>query len=139
MKSCVSRVRVLLLQMCCPEPRFRENIVHALSVGDVSKNVSGCLSNAVKADIFEKVKAEEAADGVCQALMTLSLKGWPKFSSLSTVLRPYWQERATLTVADGVLLNGVWFVIPQKLRTDILMRLHERHQGIQKCRAGARE
>lgn len=106
-------------------PIRRKESDKALSVSDVSKHVSGCLSNAVEASLFERVKAEQAADEVCQALVKFSLKGWPKFSSLPMVLRPYWQERATLTVAEGVLLKGVRLVIPRKLRSEVLIRLHE--------------
>lgn len=112
---------------------------NALSISDVSKHVSGCLSNAVEASLFERVKAEQAADEVCQALVKFSRKGWPKFSSLPMVLRPYWQERATLTVAEGVLLKGMRLVIPRKLRAEVLIRLHESHLGIEKCRARAKE
>lgn len=112
---------------------------HSLTVSEVTKYVEGCVPGIIEHNCFERVKKAQEKDEVCRSLIDLSRKGWPKFSSVPMVLRPYWQERSALTVCEGVLLKGRRLVIPQELRNEVLQQLHEGHQGIGKCRARAQE
>ena len=48
-------------------------------------------------------------------------------------VKPYWQARGQLTVHSNLLLYGPRIVIPNSLQKDILSKIHEGHQGIQKC------
>lgn len=47
-------------------------------------------------------------------------------------------ERHEFTVVNGILLKNSRLVIPRSMRQDMLQRLHQGHQGINKCRALAR-
>ena len=53
-------------------------------------------------------------------------------------LHPYWNMRGDFTVNSDLLLKGSRIVIPQSLQADILARLHDGHQGINKCRQRAK-
>ncbi|XP_053373930.1 uncharacterized protein K02A2.6-like [Mercenaria mercenaria] len=44
-----------------------------------------------------------------------------------------------ITVNNGLLMRNDRLIIPSELKTDILARLHEAHQGINKCRSRAKE
>ena len=55
-----------------------------------------------------------------------------------TLLRPYWENRAHLTIVDDLLLCDERIVIPRSMRLDVLDRIHTGHLGITKCRARAR-
>ena len=54
------------------------------------------------------------------------------------LLRPYWENRAHLTIVDDLLLCDERIVIPRSMRLDVLDRIHTGHLGITKCRARAR-
>ena len=45
---------------------------------------------------------------------------------------PYWQHRETLTIDDGLVLQGEALIIPPAKRETVLHQLHQFHQGITK-------
>ena len=47
-------------------------------------------------------------------------------------LCPYWQHRETLTIEDGLVLQGETLIIPPAKRDRVLHQLHQFHQGITK-------
>jgi len=49
----------------------------------------------------------------------------------------YWSERANISPHSELLLRGRRIVIPPRLRADVVMRLHDGHQGITRTRANA--
>lgn len=58
-------------------------------------------------------------------------------SQLPRPLKPYWPERNELTIQQGLLMKGNRLVIPVSMRLHVLQRIHEPHQGINKCRERA--
>ena len=48
-------------------------------------------------------------------------------------LLPFWHERSSISVANGLLLHGSRIVVPPSLRADTLKHIHEGHQGIVRC------
>ncbi|KAJ8375234.1 hypothetical protein SKAU_G00058140 [Synaphobranchus kaupii] len=91
------------------------------------------------ASYIDRLREHLATDGVCSKVMRMCQDGWPESSSCEGVLRLYWAERAFLTVHDSLLLKGMRLVIPAALRSDVLSKLHEGHQGVAKCRERARQ
>ena len=66
-------------------------------------------------------------------LADLIITGWPKdIKEVPCPLCPYWQHRETLTVENGLVLQGEALVIPPAERERVLHQLHEYHQGIMK-------
>ena len=64
--------------------------------------------------------------------------GWPEDKrKLYGPIGKYWNERGNISLHNGLLLRGRRLVIPQKLRPDVLRRLHDGHQGITKTCAKA--
>ena len=53
--------------------------------------------------------------------------------SLKGSFKPYVAVARELCVANDLLLRGSRLIIPPKLRTDMLTKIHTRHQGITKC------
>ena len=69
----------------------------------------------------------------CKLLPTSSLLAGPRTSRkflVPSVL--YWQHRETLTIEDGLVLQGEALVIPPAKREQVLHQLHQFHQGITK-------
>lgn len=78
-------------------------------------------------------------DAVCSQLLTLCRDGWPGKYELTPELRQYWQFRGSLSIVDELLMFGCRIVIPQKLRKEVLSKIHDGHLGVQKCQDRARE
>ena len=72
-------------------------------------------------------------DPEMQALANLIITGWPEdIKEVPCPLRPYWQHQETLTIEDGLVLQGEALVIPPAERERTLHQLHQFHQGIMK-------
>ena len=72
-------------------------------------------------------------DPEMQALANLIITGWPKdIKEVPCPLCPYWQHRETLTIEDGLVLQGEALIIPPAERERTLHQLHQFHQGIMK-------
>ena len=64
--------------------------------------------------------------------------GWPRKQVMEAELVPYWKVRSSLTVHDGLLLYNDCIVVPPLLWEETLARVHEGHQGIERCRMRAK-
>ena len=83
-------------------------------------------------------EATQVDDELC-ALRAVIVDGWPDSQHhLAAPLRPYWSCRDELAVEDGLILKGDRLVIPLSLQAEVLSKLHEAHQGIEKTRLRAR-
>ena len=78
---------------------------------------------------------------ICQAMaqdpemgevMNYVLNGWLVLSTITPSLKPYYEVRHMLSVAEGLLAYQNCIVIPSSQRPEILSRLHESHQGFRK-------
>ena len=68
-----------------------------------------------------------------RALADLIITGWPEdIKEVPHPLCPYWQHRETLTIMDGLVLQGEVLVIPPAKRERVPHQLHQFHQGIMK-------
>ena len=72
-------------------------------------------------------------DSEMRALTNLIITGWPKdIKEVPHPLHWYWQHRETLTIEDGLVLQGAALIIPPAKRERVLHQLHQFHQGITK-------
>ena len=86
---------------------------------------------------LETYRQAQAQDEECRKLLDFCRNGWPKKSTLEPHLVPYWKERGSLTLCDQLLLHGKRIVIPQALRKMTTEKIHEGHQGMERCRMRA--
>ena len=88
---------------------------------------------------LETYRHAQADDPACAKVMEYCQSQWPKTqSALTPDLIHYWGARNSLTVANNLLLYNSRIVVPPSLRAETLQRIHEGHQGIEKCRMRAR-
>ena len=86
-----------------------------------------------------EIRASTASDQTLQVLKHVVLSGWPsQRKECSEVILNHWNHRDELTYADGFLFKGDRIVIPKMLQHDMLLKIHEGHLGVEKCRARAR-
>ena len=83
--------------------------------------------------ILQELREETVADDELCALKTIITDGWPgRQSSLPATLRPYWSCRDELSIEDNLMMKGDRLVISSSMQMQILAKLHESHQGIEK-------
>ena len=84
-------------------------------------------------DGLDKYVAEQVKDPSCMKVREYCTDGWPKKKRLAQELKPYWEARA-----NNFLLHGSCIVVPVSLRKETLQRVHEGHQGLERCKLRAR-
>ena len=83
---------------------------------------------------LEVYRQEQTRDPICSQVKKYCVTGWPAKSTLPALLGPYWKVRDSLSIGDGLLLYNSRIVVPHSLKTETLMKIHEGHQGITRCR-----
>ena len=90
--------------------------------------------------IVQQLQRDTASDSEMQAAISYTITGWPKYArDVPSELKPYFNERAYLSVAQGLLLYCNRIVVPRASRQQILGKLHNGHMGISKCRSRAEQ
>ena len=88
---------------------------------------------SISDDRKEEYQQEFATNPEMKALTMLILDGWPEdIKDVPRAIRPYWQQRQSLSIEDGLILKGEALVIPPEQRNNVLVCLHRSHQGITK-------
>ncbi|XP_038052810.1 uncharacterized protein K02A2.6-like [Patiria miniata] len=88
---------------------------------------------------LDEIKRETALDEVLVQVASYIRSGWPKYSRdiESTTVKLYWENQDNLSFVQGILAHGDGIVIPANMRQEMLLRIHEGHQGIPESRARA--
>jgi len=58
---------------------------------------------------------------------------------MGSPVKPFWKVRVVLTLCDDILLYNNRLVEPPPLHNEILSRIHEGQQGIERCRMRVRQ
>ena len=83
---------------------------------------------------------EEAqnSDPLCSLVIKYCHTGWPGKQKVDEALAPYWEAQGDLTLHGNLLLYGTRIVVPSSMQRETLTKLHEGHQGIERCRQRVR-
>ena len=87
---------------------------------------------------LEEYKQSQTQDATCSQVLKYCQTNWPERGQVSGDLVPYWKVRASLSVCNNLLLYNDRIVVPLSLQNETLQRLHEGHQGIQRCKLRAK-
>ena len=85
-------------------------------------------------DRLECYRKAQRSDPVCSQLFQYCRDGWPSKHLVKGDLAEFWKVRGELTICDDLLLRGTCIVVPKSQRAETLQKVHQGHQGIQKCR-----
>ena len=58
---------------------------------------------------------------------------------LTSALHRFWNIRNELSVDDGIVLYGPRIIVPKSERREVLERLHDSHQGVDRTKRRARQ
>ncbi|RXN17139.1 Transposon Ty3-G Gag-Pol poly [Labeo rohita] len=90
--------------------------------------------------ILQKIQRETAKDETFQMLQQVIAQGWPEEKTqLKEEVRQFFSIREELSEQDGVIFRGERALIPAKLRTETMERIHASHLGIESCLRRARD
>lgn len=86
---------------------------------------------------IKEIRKQQCQDYECSKIMEFCLKDhWPDQEKKE--FNQYFIEKYSFSVVDNLLLYGSRLVIPKVMRSEMLERIHQGHQGIVKTRALAR-
>ena len=80
----------------------------------------------------------QASDMLCSLVIKYCCTSWPVKGKVDEALDPYWKAQGALTLHRNLLLHGTRIVVPASMQRETLAKLHEGHQGIERCRQRAR-
>jgi hypothetical protein len=87
---------------------------------------------------LQEIRSATANDSELQKLVTYVTNGWPKYQGdIANAVKPYWAIRDEIHVEEGIVFLGDRLIVPTSLRQSMLLRLHEGHLGVNKCKARA--
>ena len=87
---------------------------------------------------MNEIKRMTVSDPTMQILKNYMTRGWPEtIKNCKNELKPYFNHRTELVLFHYIILKGEHDVIPAQLRIDILEKIHEGHQGQEKCKRRA--
>ena len=58
---------------------------------------------------------------------------WPDRNSIESPLKPLWKVRDSLTICEQLLLFNNRIVVPSAMRREAFNKIHEGHQGTERC------
>ena len=83
---------------------------------------------------LETYRKAQSSDGVCSRVKEFCTSGWPKKHLIEAELLPYWKVRNSSSLHNGLLLYHSRIIVPHSLQDETLEKIHEGHQGIERCR-----
>ena len=90
-------------------------------------------------DRLQQYRDAQSCDAICSTLQKYCTSGWPDRRHLPSNIKPYWKYQGELTIVDNMLLCNHRIVVPESLQAQMLTKIHQGHQGIQRCRARAQK
>jgi len=88
---------------------------------------------------MQLIRDQSRKDSLISQAIELTLNGWPKIHEICPGLRELYHARGNLSVVDGLLMYDHRIVIPEDMRREMLVRIHEGHMGITKSRLRAQD
>ena len=89
---------------------------------------------------LKQFQTETSMDETLRALHKYVMNGWPKNNNdINPTTMPYFNIHDEISVANGLVLKGERIIAPLSMRKEMKQIIHSGHQGIEKCKARARE
>ena len=114
----------------------KESLIPDLEVNEVQLTAHLPISQ----ERYCEFQQATAADPTLQVLSTVVRNGWPCHKQeLPLAVHEYWSCRDEISEIDGLLLKAQKLIVPQSKRKEMLELIHEKHQGIVKCKKRGRD
>ena len=109
------------------------------SEGDVKAYVDAAeMSQPVSLEKLEQIKQATLSDPQLSLVLNYTINVWPKYAKdVPEQVRLYCTVRGDLSVVSGKIIYCNRIVVPPDLRSEVLDRIHDGHQGVVKSRERA--
>ena len=87
---------------------------------------------------LQEYQQAQKEDAECLKVRDYCQTHWPDKHSIESSLKPYWKVRGSLNLCDDLLLYNSRIVVPPSLRRETMLKIHEGHQGVERCRESDR-
>ena len=112
-----------------------------ISAAEMNYMIHSVISRLHVSD--EKLKQFQIETSKDETLMTLHkyvMNGWPKNKNdINPTTMPYFNIHDEISIANGLVLKGDLIIVLLSMRKEMKQIIHSGHQGIEKCKARARE
>ncbi|XP_056109383.1 uncharacterized protein K02A2.6-like [Rhinichthys klamathensis goyatoka] len=89
---------------------------------------------------LQEFRKETAEDPEMQKLKEYSIKGWPTVKkTVHKDVQKYWTHKEEISYTSGLVFKASKLVIPNKMRKQMLDKIHESHLGMVKSKERARD
>lgn len=96
-------------------------------------------TEALIPETLVQLKFETQNDVILQTLLDIHRQDWPHHrKQVDKKVIQYWPIRDSVSILEGIMFAGDRIILPSKMRSDMLQRLHVAHQGMQHTKALAR-
>ncbi|CAB0005138.1 unnamed protein product [Nesidiocoris tenuis] len=96
------------------------------------------LTTDCKERVLDLIQKRMLEDNTSRKVSSYIRLGWPEKKDMDPVLIPYFLKREELSVEEEILLWNGRIVVPESLRDNFLMMLHNGHPGIRSMKSVAR-
>ncbi|CAB3227362.1 unnamed protein product [Arctia plantaginis] len=108
-------------------------------VAKIIEESDGLTETGISATTLHEIREHLNEEEVAVRLKWFIENGWPdQEKMLPALMKDWWKVREQLTVCDGIILKNQQVYIPEKMRGDILEKIHKGHQGLEACLRYAR-
>ena len=97
----------------------------------VAAIISQLPASRDRLDVYWKA---QVLDPICSEIISYRTNGRPEKQTVKGQLKHYWQSQHNLTIGEGLLLYQSRIVVPESLQHETLCKVHQGHQGNQRCR-----
>ncbi|KAL9963006.1 hypothetical protein ACROYT_G032167 [Oculina patagonica] len=106
---------------------------------DVKAYVDAVMtSQPASLEKLEQIKQATLSDPQLSLVLNYTINGWPKYAKdVPEQIRQYYTVRGDLSVVNGKIIYCNRIVVPSVLRSEVLDRIHDGHQGVTKSRERA--
>ncbi|XP_045445826.1 uncharacterized protein K02A2.6-like [Melitaea cinxia] len=112
---------------------LKENFIPKYE-SDLSFHVNSLYSNlAISQEYKNKILIATNSDKDLQKLKKYCLEGWPvSKNKMDPLLKYYWNIQGEIHIINDLLFKGDKLIIPKSMQSEMLRKVHEGHQGINK-------
>ena len=118
----------------------RNPLVNVTEASDSEEDVkayvdAAMMSQPASLGKLEQIKQATLSDPQLSLVLNYTINGWPKYAKdVPEQIRQYYTVRGDLSVVNGKIIYCNRIVVPSALRSEVLDRIHDGHQGVTKSR-----
>ena len=120
-----------------------EHHVHAITINSSRMTLEDDIDdtrNHLRDPTLDHLRAVALSDDNYKTLIHNVENGFPtERNKADANVAPFWNIRNELSVDDGIVLYGPRIVVPKAARREVLARLHDSHQGVERTKRRARQ